>query len=246
MARVRNLCVIAHVDHGKTTLSDSLLAKAHVLASHKAGSALALDTEKEEQERGITIKSTGISLLYPTWGASQAQGDGPLAPVEKAEAVQDGKSPAIYVGNLPWEADLADVLSREFSRFGTVVDVTVRPKRGWAVVTLGSANEAGVALAHYDQNDLVVQGRRAVVERRGDGPVLQLASLCQERGWASPVYGLGSNGETTVTVSGTTHSATPNESGSRKDGKRAAAAACLQALRSGDDTGSPFIVELEA
>ena len=52
------------VDHGKSTLTDSLLAKAGILSLAKAGDACATDTRKDEQERGITIKSTGVSLYY--------------------------------------------------------------------------------------------------------------------------------------------------------------------------------------
>jgi elongation factor 2 len=59
---VRNMSVIAHVDHGKSTLTDSLLAKAGIISTAKAGDARATDTRKDEQERGITIKSTAISL----------------------------------------------------------------------------------------------------------------------------------------------------------------------------------------
>eukprot|EP00049_Salpingoeca_infusionum_P007250 m.117766 g.117766 ORF g.117766 m.117766 type:complete len:837 (+) comp13637_c0_seq1:441-2951(+) len=66
---MRNVCITAHVDHGKTTLADALLAQAHALNASKAGTARALDTDAEEQERGITIKSTGIELRYPTWKA---------------------------------------------------------------------------------------------------------------------------------------------------------------------------------
>ncbi|KAI0017505.1 P-loop containing nucleoside triphosphate hydrolase protein [Xylariomycetidae sp. FL0641] len=59
---VRNMSVIAHVDHGKSTLTDSLLAKAGIISTAKAGDARATDTRSDEQERGITIKSTAISL----------------------------------------------------------------------------------------------------------------------------------------------------------------------------------------
>ncbi|EHA54932.1 Elongation factor 2 [Pyricularia oryzae] len=59
---VRNMSVIAHVDHGKSTLTDSLLAKAGIISTAKAGDQRATDTRADEQERGITIKSTAISL----------------------------------------------------------------------------------------------------------------------------------------------------------------------------------------
>jgi elongation factor 2 len=61
---IRNMSVIAHVDHGKSTLTDSLVAKAGIISEAKAGDARATDTRADEQERGITIKSTGISLYY--------------------------------------------------------------------------------------------------------------------------------------------------------------------------------------
>jgi len=63
---IRNMSVIAHVDHGKSTLTDSLIAKAGIIAGEKAGDARATDTRKDEQERGITIKSTGVSLYFET------------------------------------------------------------------------------------------------------------------------------------------------------------------------------------
>ena len=61
---IRNMSVIAHVDHGKSTLTDSLIAKAGIIAEDKAGDARYMDTRKDEQQRGITIKSTGVSLYY--------------------------------------------------------------------------------------------------------------------------------------------------------------------------------------
>jgi elongation factor 2 len=64
--QIRNLGVIAHIDHGKTTLTDSLLAGAGLLSPKMAGSARVLDYLEEEQKRGITIKTANISLLYQT------------------------------------------------------------------------------------------------------------------------------------------------------------------------------------
>ena len=60
--QIRNLALIGHIDHGKTTLSDSLLAEAGLLAESLAGEARVLDYLEEEQRRGITIKSANISL----------------------------------------------------------------------------------------------------------------------------------------------------------------------------------------
>ena len=62
--RVRNLAVIAHVDHGKTTLTDALLARVGLIQEDQAGSKMATNVTKEEAQHGITIKSTGVSLLY--------------------------------------------------------------------------------------------------------------------------------------------------------------------------------------
>ena len=53
--KIRNFGVIAHVDHGKTTMSDSLLAHSGIISPSTAGSALAMDSMKAEQERGIQL-----------------------------------------------------------------------------------------------------------------------------------------------------------------------------------------------
>ena len=72
---IRNMSVIAHVDHGKTTLTDSLIGKAGIIALQKAGDACFTQTRKDEQERGITIKSTGVSLYYEYDATNSGQKD---------------------------------------------------------------------------------------------------------------------------------------------------------------------------
>lgn len=61
---IRNICILAHVDHGKTTLSDSLLASNGIISSKLAGKVRYLDSREDEQERGITMESSGISLYF--------------------------------------------------------------------------------------------------------------------------------------------------------------------------------------
>ena len=61
---IRNMSVIAHVDHGKSTLSDALVCKAGIISTKVAGDARYTDTREDEKERGITIKSTGVSMYY--------------------------------------------------------------------------------------------------------------------------------------------------------------------------------------
>ena len=58
------MSVIAHVDHGKSTLTDSLVAAAGIIAASAAGDTRLTDTRQDEQDRCITIKSTGISLFF--------------------------------------------------------------------------------------------------------------------------------------------------------------------------------------
>lgn len=62
---IRNIGTVAHIDHGKTTLSDALIAAAGLINADLSGEAQMMDYEDQEQDRGITINSANISLSYP-------------------------------------------------------------------------------------------------------------------------------------------------------------------------------------
>ncbi|KAL7980102.1 hypothetical protein Chor_001370, partial [Crotalus horridus] len=63
-ACIRNICILAHVDHGKTTLADCLISSNGIISRRLAGKLRYLDSREDEQVRGITMKSSAISLFF--------------------------------------------------------------------------------------------------------------------------------------------------------------------------------------
>eukprot|EP00917_Polyrhabdina_sp_WS-2016_P028801 GHVP01061360.1.p1 GENE.GHVP01061360.1~~GHVP01061360.1.p1 ORF type:complete len:1125 (+),score=205.80 GHVP01061360.1:27-3401(+) len=74
---IRNVCIIAHVDHGKTTLSDQLIATNGMISKNLAGNVRFLDSREDEQVRQITMKTSFITLKHKV----EKQGD------DKQEAI---------------------------------------------------------------------------------------------------------------------------------------------------------------
>ncbi len=62
--QIRNMGIVAHIDHGKTTLSDNLLCNAGMISKEAAGKQLALDFHEDEQQRGITIDAANVSMVH--------------------------------------------------------------------------------------------------------------------------------------------------------------------------------------
>ena len=68
--QIRNIAIAAHVDHGKTTLTDNLLAGAGMIADEGEATKLMMDTEEDEQERGITIDAANVSMTHEYEGTN--------------------------------------------------------------------------------------------------------------------------------------------------------------------------------
>ncbi|EPT28259.1 elongation factor Tu GTP binding domain-containing protein [Toxoplasma gondii ME49] len=76
-SNIRNVCILAHVDHGKTCLSDRLLSINGLISEASAGKVRYLDSREDEQRRQITIKASVVSLFFrrPDTGSKSAEFD---------------------------------------------------------------------------------------------------------------------------------------------------------------------------
>ncbi|EFO23343.1 hypothetical protein LOAG_05140 [Loa loa] len=63
-SNIRNVCIIAHVDHGKTCLADCLISSNGLISTRMAGKLRYMDSREDEQIRGITMKASAIALVY--------------------------------------------------------------------------------------------------------------------------------------------------------------------------------------
>ena len=131
---IRNMSVIAHVDHGKSTLTDSLVCKAGIISARHAGTARYTDTRADEQERGITIKSTGISMFFEynmeAGEVVKSVSDAEVAPVETAEGT--AAPTAVDIGKNSFLINLID--SPGHVDFSSEVTAALRVTDGALVV----------------------------------------------------------------------------------------------------------------
>ena len=61
---IRNIAIIAHIDHGKTTLTDNFMSLSGIISAERAGDQLFTDFHSDEMARGITINSSTVSFTY--------------------------------------------------------------------------------------------------------------------------------------------------------------------------------------
>ena len=73
MPQLRNIAIISHVDHGKTTLVDAMLRQAGTFAAHEQLIERVMDSGEQERERGITILAKNASLTLPRPGGGEVK-----------------------------------------------------------------------------------------------------------------------------------------------------------------------------
>ncbi len=119
-AIIRNFCIIAHIDHGKSTLADRMLSLTGVVDARSAR-AQYLDRMDIERERGITIKSQAVRMPWTVVapnGLSQGELDGRTEQAPGTERLTGGEAPRAYVLNMidtPGHVDFTYEVSRSLA-----------------------------------------------------------------------------------------------------------------------------------
>ncbi len=140
---LRNIAIIAHVDHGKTTLVDSMLRQGHVFRSNQHFAERVMDSMDQERERGITIVSKNTAVLYYPVGSNETA----------AEAIK------INIVDTPGHADFGGEVERVMSMVDGVlllVDSVEGPMPQTRFVlkkALGAGHRAVVVVNKIDRAD---------------------------------------------------------------------------------------------
>ena len=85
---IRNVAIIAHVDHGKTTLVDAMLRQSGVFAAHEAVTDRVMDSMDQERERGITILAKNAAVRYTPEAATRSSSTSSTPPATPTSAAR--------------------------------------------------------------------------------------------------------------------------------------------------------------
>jgi len=175
---IRNIAVIAHVDHGKSTLSDALLHKAGLIHKNRVGdqnTGRSLDSLKDEKERGITIKSAAITLKMDVR-------EKVLNMKEETKPDESAKVPLlpdIYVGNLPKDFSVEKLLE-VFETHGIVIEpscVYYNNRRFYAIIKMEPSQKMVVEKL-LALGGTIIGERSLVVQISGSDDMSTLKAKC--------------------------------------------------------------------